>query len=432
MTWWSSLRRTCSVSSLVLVALVVALPGWEAKAADWYLKGLLSETSLYNSNQQLKANSDGNVFGLLSTVNLDFGLRTPSFRIKAITGLSYNYYFGPGAMADDFGPSGLNERNGFDFTIAGNAEYKRNIGPNTYNLSGFVVPEPTEISELTDSGKVTFDATRWSFGWNGGIDHAVDPLNTLSLDAAQKWVRFVGSDSDEFTPYDSYSLAGIWKRRLSQRSDATVSAGIVQSTFGDSSGNTSTTYYASTGFAANLTKLLSVNASVGGQYTDSEDDGTLSGAIWNFGFDYVMKRTAIAFDASQSVAPSSLGDVQQTTALAVNINHKVSPRLNLGASYRIASSDQSPELLDSQLIGASANYAINSLTNLSLNGSYNMFRADDDENIMTLSATYGRELIERLRGELSYTFKYDDDSDEGVATSHAAYFRLSRPFDVFR
>ncbi len=419
---WSSFRkRACSGTSVLLAALAVTVPAKEAAAVDWSLKALLSETTLYNDNRRLEPVSPGGVFGALSALSLDLGAVTPSFHLDLTAKLTYPYYTGPVTYASD---------NTFDASFYGTADYQRKIGPNTFSLSGSVTPEDAATTQLTDTGQITLNATRWTYNVQGGVDHDIDRLNTLKLAATSTMVRFNGDDAPEFTGYDSTSASLAWLHRLTKLASATTTFTVAHYEFDDPLKPTRDTYGVTTGITSRLTKRLTVNGSGGVRWIETYGLGTSLGATWDASLEYTpLRDTRIALTASRSVAPSSIGSaLQDTTSYGVTFDHRLAPRLTVGASYSVSSSTD----IDRRLIGLMADYTIDRLSSLKFSANDNTYvTSTDDRHLITVSAGYSRSLTKELTAQLSYKFTRDETTS-GVAEAHAVTLTVSRPFDIFR
>ena len=131
--WSWSLRKGCLDSRVLLAVLLAVLSARDAAAADWSLKALFSETTLYNDNRKLEPISPGDTWGALSSLSLDLGLKTRAFHLDLTSRLYYPYYFGAGAT--------LPSDNKFDASFSGSAGYERKIGTNNFHLAGSVTPD---------------------------------------------------------------------------------------------------------------------------------------------------------------------------------------------------------------------------------------------------------------------------------------------------
>ena len=277
---------------------------------------------------------------------------------------------------------------------------------------------------------ITLNATRWTYNAEAGIDHDIDRLTSVRLAAATTVVRYTGDDAPSFTGYKSTSASAQLLRQLTKRTSANAAFNVARYEFDDPAKPASTTYNAAVGATSRLTKRLTFRASGGARWIDTDGFGTSTGAIWSVGLEYApLKNSKIAVDASRSVAPSSFGEVDDTTSAGISLEHQLAPRVKVTANYRVSSS----AAIDRRLIGVTGVYTINRRSTLTLAANDNTYSsASDDRHLLLLSASYTCRLTPELEASLSYKYTRKDSTSVGVATSNAVMLTLSRPFDVFR
>lgn len=128
---------------------------------------------------------------------------------------------------------------------------------------------------------------------------------------------------------------------------------------------------------------------------------TQIGFVGSAGFTYALSATTIGLTLSQSIEPSSLGELQNQTDLTLGLSHAVNERLRLG----FVGAAGLETTFDSNAAGAT------------------------DRVLFTLAPSVRYEPAKDWLVSVGYRFRFSDQETEPSATSHALFLSVSRSFD---
>ena len=396
------------------------LPG--AGKADWDVSGRVGETIEANDNPQLLEDSPGGSVGSLTGLSLQAINTMPTSSWELGTNLAFSKFWGPGALDSLDGVRG-GVRTAYDKAT-----------PLTEYHAGFSAQVlPASLSEVVDSGLTNADSTSITYAGDGALKHQLNQLNAFALSISASSQAFIddgqspGSDnsSEALTP-NTYVTAGqSWIHALSPRTDFTLA--LSTGWYTSDGGTDSLSESATAAFQTQFSERLSASIRAGGNVVrttgniDPETPGvapssdeTSTGFIGSADLAYALrKRTNLGVSASHDLAPSSLGELQQRTAVGVTLGHQINERSSLSAS------------------GVFVNQLPLSSTEIDL----------DSRQALVLSLAYQRSLSQYWDLQLAYNFTEQNNgqgefvqffNDEGQSISNAVFLTLSRQFVLKR
>lgn len=409
------------LAGLVLASFVQAGP---AAAAEWTLAADVAQRVEVDSNFGLDDNSEGVLFGSTSTIDLRLAARTKRTRWNLAIGTRLSVFAGSG---DDTGLNGADPRANGGVSHQGkrfsaNAAFgfsRQSVASTQFGLAALpegsvVLPDDTVIlpddtlATLDDFGTISNeDAIQTSLNLRSGITFNLDPLNRLSLSASGSIVRFSG-DAGELEDSTSYGTTVSWEHDLTERTSTDLSFGVQRFTTDDTENTESLTFTATGGFDTQLTPRLTFGLDAGFTVADIERDPPgrddtpvgFTGGLrlgWQLAAD-----TQFSLAANQGFEPSSLGELQARSTVALSIGHSINSRsrLSLSASYsRQTSADNSDNT--------------------------------DVRQLFVLSPGYTIDLSPDWQARVGYTLRLRDE-DAGFATSSNLFLTISRSFDLLR
>ena len=396
-------------SQLLLVAACVGLCA-PAKAGDWLVTSHVGQSVELNDNPQQLPDSPGGAVGSITNFSLNAINELPTLRFDFSTDLAWRAYTGPGAQSSLDGLQGDVE-----------AGIKKSTKLTDYRLAGSWQRQPAAVSELIDSGILAANTTRTTYFATGGLEHPLNSLNSLGWSASGTSVDF-SNDNAGLTPFNDVSMSGAWIRNISPTTSFTTSADI-QWFVADNLTDTESLIQTVTGqIDTQLTSRLRFMGRAGGGVIHTTERlptprgrNDISDTAGNFvggaELTYELKNTIISVSAAQDVAPSSLGEVQDSTLVGFSVDHKIDERSSL--------------LFDGQFF--------NRRPSTSAPGESNHRRA------MVLSATYARNLMRDWDIALRYRFITQDENtdifipfDDGSSVSNAVFVTMTRDLTLFK
>jgi len=395
-------------AAILLACLVAgALPS-PASAQVWSLGGRLNQRFEIDTNRPVDPVSQGFTYGSITNLGLDFGLRTKRS--------SWNLY--AGAVARAFGgPGDTNNLNGVDPRINMKGAFDT---PRTTTSLGFSLDvRPVSFVEFTDTGDIDADgvsrdanALRTRVAANAAFSLRVDQRNTLSFTGSGQVLRFSNS-SDSLDPSSSTNFGVSWSRAVSPRTSVSLSSNVQ---FFQADDRQSTQYVnanVTLGFQRKLTPRFSLGGSAGVSGTRRWADtftpfGTVEretqtnlGGVGSLNLTYRTPDTDYRLGASQSVDPSSDGELQNRTAANFGIVHRIDRRQRL-----------------------TINGAVSQRSNIGSNST------SDSGLFFQFVPAYSYRLTEDWDASLSYRFRLRNDTD-GTGISNAVILGITRDLAIF-
>lgn len=393
------MKRSVLVASLCLSALASG-----AFAADVSIKGRLNETVEGSDNYFLENTPSGTTFKSLSAVNLDVLARTPTTRYLLDTNFSYYKYFGPGA-ADTQLTSGTPAN--ATFSIDHTTELAK------YNLAASWHRTDIATTQLAESGTVSAHGTQNTYNVKGGVTRDLSRTDSITWSAQASTASFTGGSNE--TPYVDVTTTAAWNHTLSPTTTLTNS--VMFDWFKqDNDANSQRLFWQfMSGLKSQLTHRLTFTASVGEIFVNAYQEGVplsaipanntafqiqpgaAHGFVWNAGLTYqLLKDTKLSLDAAKTIAPTTLGQLQQSETVGLTVSHDINHVSDLSFSTHFAHTGSTTE---------------------------------SPADFFSASVNYGYKLTREWHTNLSYTYRQRND-DTGTARSNTILVSLTRDFTL--
>lgn len=363
---------------------------------DWSLRGFAVQRFEFDSNRELDPESDGAVYGSISTLGLRMDARTKRALFSVNAGFSGRYYGGPGDTEN------LN-------TINPNIAASLTYNGKDYQISNQMAlsVQPTTETQFEDSGIVDEDANQFTFSYSTGYAHLIDARNTWSLNGDIRIIRF-DEDVDDLNESESAGINTSWRHQLSQTTFLFARTGFRYFNADDDSQSQTVDF--TTGVDHQRTSRHQFGASGGVSVVRSEDQDTPGeDAEINVGFNgganfsYRVKRFNAGLNFSQSLDPSSDGDVDAFTRLSGSVGYQITRFSSLSGT---ASLSRRTSLSDAT-------------------------GSDSDEGqFLSLGPTFRTQLTDTVDLSIGYQFRLDDESDSDIGTGHQMFLTISKNFEV--
>lgn len=354
-------------------------------AIDWSVLVGLTESFELSTNRQLNGTSDNvearGVIGVGLNIN-GVGKRT---RFGLSTG------FNVGRSTDD----DISNLNRLDPNLSATAVF---LGKG-YSINAQVNgrTQATSISEQIDSGITNQDATRIDVRASVGVSWQATKRDSLSISTSAQIVDFSRSVGS-FTPSQTFGVSASWSRQATETTSYSFSTNFRHFEADGVNSRTSRTANLQLGIQHSRTSRHTLGGSAGFSFVSSDNtDGSSStqvGFVGSGSFGYTIDEFNANLAVSQSVQPSSDGDLNAFTSLA-----------------------------------GSLAYRINALQSLGFNITYTR-RSDisgggDVLQFLSLGPRYSYSLTEDSSLSLGYQFRVRDDTTNSFQTGHQVTLTLS-------
>jgi len=315
-----------------------------AFAADVSVWGNLGQTLEASDNYFLSNTPLGTTFKSFSTLNLNVLARTPGWRYLLASNVSYYNYFGDGADA-------ANPKSGVPFNetfrVEHATDYARYFAAANYSRADVA------STQLRESGVTTLNGTINSFAAVGGGSHDLTRIDSLSWTVHANRTTFENAPGQ--TPFTDVGTTVAWTRLLDPRTTWTNSV-----TFdwlnADDIGNSQRLFWQIlTGVKSQLTRRLTVTASVGAAFANAWQNGAAPVFAPNFiqpgaanslvatgTLSYqLLVNTNVTLAAAHLIVPTSFGQLQKTTTAGFTVNHIINHWSSVALSANFAHTDSS-------------------------------------------------------------------------------------------
>ena len=334
------------------VFMFVCLIPWAARAYDWSIRSTASETVSASDNLFLNVKPLSG-FASYSTITANAEATTPTSKFDFDSYVNYNKYWGPAAAA-------LTDTESLAFGFRGHYEtHEKNSFDRNYLEAGFN-QSSAAFALLGQLGVITnvkgaIDA--WNF--TGGIDRSLSALDTVSLSAHSTLTSYEPSSAG--TAFSDTSTNASWSHRLSSLTTLTASSNAEWLAYDNVFGTNLLILRNQAGFETSFSPLLSFRGSWGAAYVQAENTGLATGSSSNIGFitDMLLtykalKDTTFTLAGFQSVGPTAVGSLVETSSLRAAVNHII----NSVSSWTIAAdAAQTTTTTTSQYASASVSYS---------------------------------------------------------------------------
>jgi hypothetical protein len=170
-----------------------------------------------------------------------------------------------------------------------------------------------------------------TLNFGGGIDRSLSALDTVSLSARSTLTSYDPPSAG--TPFTDTSANASWNHRLSPLTSITASTNAEFLAFSNASNTNLMILRNQAGFDTSLTPLLSFHGMWGAAYVQAENGGvaataassaSATGLIYDMLLTYrALKNTTFTVAAFQSVGPTAIGSLVQTTSVRASVSHAI-------------------------------------------------------------------------------------------------------------
>lgn len=394
-----------------------------ATSAEWVVGGSVSQGVVAESNQDLDPDDAEPIYGATTSFGLDFAALTPTTQWQFETGAAFSVFGGAGA---DEGLDGAFPN--FAAAVAHDGKYVDT------GASFAIDYAPVAFAQLDDTGFTEGDATQLSVRLAADAAYALDALNSLTVGGFGRIIRFP-SGTTTLEPNTSYGGNIGWARVLTPATQANVSFGVSRFTSEEGDDQTvviiddqdgpifvpdeldfddedSLSFSLSAGVGHAVNPRLAVNASLG--VTAARTTETFFGREEtdfsvgpSGGLDIAWQPeadTQVVFALSQGFEPSSLGELQSTTAIGLGLQHAINNWASAGVNV----------LLQRQT---------------DVDGGRFEDESDEPRLYGTVSPSIAFALTEDWALQAGYIFRVQREDGAG-ATSNGVFMTVTRAFDI--
>ncbi|SHH50515.1 hypothetical protein [Bradyrhizobium erythrophlei] len=311
------MRKTAAAASILLCLVPPA-----ARAVDWSLRSTASETVELNNNLFLSPAPIGGTLGSYSTISANAEARTPTSKFDFDSYVNYNKYFGPGA-------STLPDTENLSYGFKGHYEtFGKNNSDRNYLDAGYT-SQSAAFALLGQLGVLTnVVGSLNTFNFGGGIDRSLSALDTVSLSARSTLTSYDPPSAG--TAFTDTSANASWSHRLSSLTSITASSNAEWLAFNNASSTNIMILRNQGGFDTSLSPLLSFHGMWGAANVQTENNGvgavsgSATGLIYDMLLTYkALKNTTFTVAAFQSVGPTAIGSLVQTTSVRAGVSHAI-------------------------------------------------------------------------------------------------------------
>jgi hypothetical protein len=315
-----------STGALSLGMLAANAPG--AAAVEWIVGGSVSQRLGVDSNPELEEEGDPSLRAT-TALGIDITALTPTTQWQIETGASGTVGVGGGDDADELNSINPN----FAAAVAHDGKHVDTGASFAFDM------QPSSFAQFEETGVTDGDATQMSVQLAADAAYALDARNRLSVGGFGRIIRFTGGTTT-LVPTTSYGTNLAWIRALGPATDGSLTFGLRRFSSESSENPESLTFSLAAGAGHAVNRRLSVDGSLGLTATrttrirfgDRETEFTVGGlgdlaVIWAPEAD-----TQFVLALSHGLEPSSLGELQTTTALGLSVDHSINSWISGGVS----------------------------------------------------------------------------------------------------
>lgn len=377
------------------LALGAAAP---AGADDWSITGSVFERFEFETNRSLGADPEGHVYGGAGGLRINAERDDERTRMGLAGDIGANYFTGPGAASDGVEP---------DMTLSGDFAIRSRI--TTMGISGTASITPTSVDQQEESGETNFDANQVTAGMGLFATRQLSERASVSWNGDAVATRFVGAESGGvFTENDRFSSSIGLQRQITPEMSGSLSVSGTTVFVDATDENDTYSVNAATGVDQKFGPRFSVGGSVGATYSgliknrsgaDGGGSATFSGSL---SASYTGDAFTSAASASQSVEPTSLGELQNTTSFSVDLGYAV----NDASSFSLGSTFQ----IQNSAVGDDGD--------------------DGDRRTFAVSPAYRYTISDTWGMRIGYDFFMEDQDAASTEISHGVFLELSQSFTL--
>ena len=389
------------VAGLGVCVMTVLMAANAAVAGDWSLESVISEKLDFNDNYGLDPESPGFVLGSVTNVTGDLIYLTPDSRFDLIGNLVGRYYTGPGdgSISDVILPRL-------------EAKYNKHGKRTDIDLNAYYALQRFTANEALDVNSTSGETIQHVVRANASVMRKLDNRNSLTFTNSAVRTIYDGVGTDNLS-LDS-GLA--WNRRLTKRTDGTLSFGANWLALENDTDTDKFVYRANASVSTQLSSrsVFYVGAGVNFVDTHKTDPGAsrqsdlTNGFTGNIGWDYQLKTTKISLSADYGLQQGTLGDLQNRANARASIDHQINElsSVSLAITGQFIQSE-SPQETDLAGTGSGGGSILG----------------------FNVSPSYRRVLTDEWSMSAGYKFSLKD-TNEGIGVSNNVFVSLTKDFVV--
>jgi hypothetical protein len=313
--------------SLGLALGMLAASASGAAAVEWIVGGSVSERVGADTNPDFEEEGDPSLRST-TALGIDITALTPTTQWQIETGASGTVEAG-GDDTEDL--NGIYPN--FAAAVSHNGKYLDTGASFAFDM------QPSSFAQFEETGVTEGDATQLSVQLAADAAYALDSRNRLSVGGFGRVIRFTGG-STELVPTTTYGTNLSWIRALGPVTEGNLTFGIRRFTSESFEDPESMTFSLSAGAGHAVNRRLSVDASLGLTATrttrtffgERETELTV-GALGDLAVIWAPEPdTSFVLALSHGLEPSSLGELQTTTALGLSLQHSINSWVSGGIS----------------------------------------------------------------------------------------------------
>ncbi len=383
-----------------LAGLALATP---AVGADWSLNGQVSQTFSAETNRGLENPSEGTVYGSTTSLGLTLGADTKRSSFRLSGGVDGSVFFGPGDTED---LNQINPRNlAFDHAYQGK----------TYTFSqGFSFDaQQTSDTQLEDTGITEDETTQFTVSYGADLALRIDAITLITFALSASAIEFA-EDTPGLTATRTIGYTVGLSHELTSTTSLNLNAGARLFTADDAENTRSGVFDIGLGLTHQRTPrhTFGLNGGVSlvrdiERITGGTSDFTAAGT-GGASFAYTTGNFNAGLSLTQSVDPSSAGELQSFTRLGGNLDYAINDLESVGMTLALA---RRTSIGDSDAVGTAD---------------------DSDAETLSLGANYSLRLGAETSLGLGYAFNLTRDSIDGTASGHRVFLTLSRALSLLQ
>lgn len=374
------IRRAATLARVAVLAGVCAAPAAAQSeetrqtvfgpAIDWSVLARLTETVQADTNRRLNGDNEG----VEASGSVAVGLTVAGRGKRSQFNVSTNVRAG---RSTDNTVGNLDR---IDPNLSATAVF---LGKGySINASVNAQTRDTTTSEVEDAGVTNLDVTRFDAGASVGVNWQATKRDSLSLTATAQFVDFSRSVGS-LSPSQTFGVSGAWSRAVTPTTSYSFTTNFRHFDADGVNGRTSRTASAQFGIQHRRTSRHSLGASAGLSFVSTDNDNaaksTQIGFVGGGSFGYTIDEFNASLNLSQSIQPSSDGELRAFTSLGGNLAYRINEvqRLSFGVRYsRRSDVSGGGDVLQFLSLGPSYSYSLTEDSTLSLGY---QFRLRDDE-----------------------------------------------------
>jgi hypothetical protein len=395
-----------------------------ALAAEFSVKGSVSQSGNINTNTTLASSSSGLTEQTTSAINLDFLAATPTTRYDLATNLSYSRYYGAGNQNSLSYQTPMGAVLNIDHTA--NATTK-------FNSSGSWQRSDSQSTTLQQTGTASGSGSIDTYNFGGGFNRQLGLTDTVSWAVHGSTVSYSASTQQ---PYFDYTSNIDLKHNLSAATALTGSVSADWYMANDAQDSQRLYWNLTGGIQSQLTKRLFIYATAGVGLVNAWKKGDSQPAApvdpnaplgfgglpftitagaaqdWlaNLAMNYrVNKYDTASLTVTRSIAPSVIGQLLKVESVALSYTHALDNYSSLNLSTQFSHAEAAAAAAGAGGAGGSGAGA---------------------EDFLSANVGYSRTLGRDWTSSLSYSFS-QSQSQSGTALSHSIALSVTRNFNLY-